>query len=236
MYYSDYLQWERTVVPGAYVPGDQASLRAAKKLKSLCQDMGLKLCLMQPIMNFEGCLNAADREEAMSTAEACLRITSALAIPMVLIASRWQPAVPISYDLEVIAKDLGDLADYAASLEPPVSLAYEAIGWGEVVNRWQQAWEVVKIASRLNLGLTIDTFNWLAREYADPSVQGGIRQGGQQEFEASLQEFLQTVPGDKIFFLQIADGRKFARPLMPSGEDLPLLLQWSRKNVSFFFA
>lgn len=194
--------------------------------------MGMAVCLMQPIMDFEGCLEPHDREEAMDKAEACLRITSALAIPMVLIASRWQPAVPISHDIKVIAQDLGQLADYGHSLQPPVKIAYEAIGWGEVVNRWQQAWQAVCLADRPNLGLVVDTFNWLAREYADPFVSGGVKQGAQQEFEQSLSEFLRTVPGERIFFLQIADGKRFSRPLQPSGEDLPLLLQWSRKHVS----
>jgi len=232
VYYPDYLKWERAVVPNAYIPGDAASLRAAKKLKSLCQDMGMNLCLMQPIMDFEGCLLPHDREEAMIKAQACLRITSALSISLVLIASRWQPSVPITSDLTVIAQDLGELADYGAELSPPVSISYEAIGWADVVNQWQQAWEVVRIADRPNLGLVIDTFNWLCREFADPYVQGGIQPGAQEYFESSLQEFLDVVPGHKLFFLQIADGRRFSRPMQPSGEDLPLMLQYSRKNVS----
>ena len=232
MYYPDWLAWERSVIVGPFSEGDVVSLRAAKKLRIICTELGLAITALQPILDFEGCLEQEDRDAAFAKAKAFVKITSALGAPVACIASRWGSIVPISHDLDILAADLGDLADFAATVLPPVKVAYEAVAWGEVVNTWSQAWEVVRLVDRPNLGLLIDTYNWLAREYADPFTLSGLQSEAEERFSERLQDFGSSVDGSKIFFLQIADARKMSPPLKPSGEDMPLIQQWSRKHVS----
>jgi len=111
------------------------------------------------------------------------------------------------------------------------------LSWGTHVNTWKQAWRCVSHTPRSNLGLIIDSFNSLAREYADPYNPNGT--GLQRSPSASatflaahLQELSRTVPGNKIFLFQVADaarpppGSVFSKP--PSDPSVPRLQPWSR--------
>src|SRR5205823_2387493 len=75
--------------------------------------------------------------------------------------------------------------------------------WGKAVNRWSQAWNIVKRANHPHLGLILDSFHTLSLR-DDPS---GIA----------------DVPGEKIFFMQLADA-----PLLAMD-----VLQWARHYRSF---
>ena len=82
-------------------------------------------------------------------------------------------------------------------------IGYEALAWGKAVNRWSQAWNIVKRANHPHLGLILDSFHTLSLR-DDPS---GIA----------------DVPGEKIFFMQLADA-----PLLAMD-----VLQWARHYRSF---
>ena len=77
-------------------------------------------------------------------------------------------------------------------------ICYEALAWSTFVNPYEQSWDVVRMADHPALGLCIDSFHILSRG-SDPA---GIR----------------DIPGEKLFFLQLADA-----PSMDMD-----LLQWSR--------
>jgi hypothetical protein len=88
---------------------------------------------------------------------------------------------------------------------------------------------------RSNLGLIVDSFNSLAREYADPyNAQTGLQRSAGASaiyLRQHLQHLLSTVPGDKIFLFQTADAslppsHLSTPPLESSGT--PRLLPWSR--------
>jgi 4-hydroxyphenylpyruvate dioxygenase len=85
-------------------------------------------------------------------------------------------------------------------------IAYEALAWGRHVNTWSQSWDVVRRGDHPALGLCLDSFHVLSRT-PEPEAISPISE----------------IPGDKIFFLQLADA-----PLMSMD-----VLQWSRHHRLF---
>ncbi|KAF8201270.1 xylose isomerase-like protein [Mycena galopus ATCC 62051] len=51
-----------------------------------------------------------------------------------------------------------------------VRIGYEALAWGTVVDNWEQVWDVVRRVGRENVGIILDSFNFLGNQYADPTV------------------------------------------------------------------
>ena len=100
-----------------------------------------------------------------------------------------------------IAEQLHTLAERAAARGMRVS--YEALAWGRHVNTYDRSWEIVRRADHPALGLCVDSFHILSRG-SDPA---GIR----------------DIPGEKLFFLQLADA-----PHMDMN-----VLQWSRHHRLF---
>ena len=82
-------------------------------------------------------------------------------------------------------------------------MSYEALAWGRYVNTYERSWEIVRRADHPALGLCVDSFHILSRG-SDPA---GIR----------------DIPGEKLFFLQLADA-----PHMDMD-----VLQWSRHHRLF---
>ena len=82
-------------------------------------------------------------------------------------------------------------------------MSYEALAWGRHVNTYDRSWEIVRRADHPALGLCVDSFHILSRG-SDPA---GIR----------------DIPGDKLFFLQLADA-----PHLDMN-----VLQWSRHHRLF---
>lgn len=110
------------------------------------------------------------------------------------------------------------------------------LSWGAHVNTWRQAWACVNFRPRSNLGLIVDAFNSLAREYADPYTPSGLQRSPSASsvyLKRHLADLRTTVPGNKIFLFQIADaglppaGTSLAIPPSPES-GIPRLQQWSR--------
>lgn len=104
------------------------------------------------------------------------------------------------------------------------------------MNTWRQAWACVNRKPRSNLGLIVDAFNSLAREYADPYTPSGLQRSAAASsvyLKRHLADLRMTVPGNKIFLFQIADaglppaGSALATPPPPES-GIPRLQQWSR--------
>ena len=89
---------------------------------------------------------------------------------------------------------------------------------------------------RPNLGLIIDSFNSLAREYADPYTPSGLQRSislSTTFLQRHLDDLARTVPGDRIFLFQIADATlpEPSSPLStppPHDSGIPRLQPWSR--------
>ena len=97
------------------------------------------------------------------------------------------------------AADLHEMAERAA--RRGLRVGYEALAWGRHVKRWREAWQIVQQADHPALGLIVDSFHTLALG-DDPA---GIA----------------DVPGERIFFVQLADapltggGRAVLEPAFP---------------------
>ncbi len=164
-----------------------------KEVGNMIRDMGLEIMLFQPLRDFEG-LPEALRAKAFDRAERKFDLMQELGTDLVLICSSVHPAALGGIDRA--AADFHELGERAA--KRGLRVGYEALAWGKHVNDHRDAWEIVRRADHANIGLIIDSFHTLARKI-DP-------------------ETLRRIPGDKIFFVQLADA-----PLIDMD-----LLYWSR--------
>ncbi|GAC93625.1 4-hydroxyphenylpyruvate dioxygenase [Pseudozyma hubeiensis SY62] len=163
----------------------------------------------------------------------------ALGTHLLLICSSNTPAPRTTGDADTIVKDFLEISDMASSFSSQtgweINVGYEALSWGAHIDLWSQAWNIVRLVNRDNIGLIFDSFNTLAREFADPCSTSGIQEpisSTLSALERSLAQ-IRTVPGDKIFLLQIGDARKMPSPLEPSpreGEPRPSRMIWSRSS------
>ncbi|KAK0523801.1 hypothetical protein OC834_005767 [Tilletia horrida] len=122
----------------------------------------------------------------------------------------------------------------------PFKIGYEALSWGTHVDVWRAAWSVVcATPAHAPIGLVLDSFNTLAREWADPCSPTGIAQPESEADERrrqSVRAMRELLLPERIFFLQIADARRCATPLAPSpnrAEPRPARMIWSRSNRLF---
>lgn len=222
-------------LPPSKQDGDSTSKFAAAALHDLVESFGMSISCWQPIRSFEGFVDEKDRADARTFARGILDIMPILGTTLVLCCTNSAGAPQTTGDLTRCAEDLAWLADEAAACDPPIRVMYEGLSFGAHRRSWQDAWEVVELANRPNLGLCLDSFNTLALEWADPySVSGTLSPSVDSDLEKNLAELVQRVPGDKIFFYQVADGRFMSPPMSPPTDpSIPPIRPWSRGNRLF---
>ncbi|WP_417579550.1 bifunctional sugar phosphate isomerase/epimerase/4-hydroxyphenylpyruvate dioxygenase family protein [Pelagibacterium sp.] len=159
----------------------------------MVRDHGLEIALFQPFRDFEG-LPEPERGRALDRAERKFDVMEELGTDLVLICSNVSPAALGGIDRA--AADLRELGERAE--RRGLRIGYEALAWGRHVNDHRDAWEIVRRADHANVGLIVDSFHTIARKI-DPQT-------------------IRSIPGDKIFFVQLADA-----PLIDMD-----LLYWSR--------
>ncbi|WBU63778.1 bifunctional sugar phosphate isomerase/epimerase/4-hydroxyphenylpyruvate dioxygenase family protein [Paracoccus aerodenitrificans] len=164
-----------------------------REVGQMIRDHGLEVMLYQPFRDFEG-LPEPLRTRAFDRARHKFDLMADLGAEQMLICSSVHPQAMGGIDRA--ADDLAELAGIAA--ERGIRLGYEALAWGRHVNDHRDAWEIVRRADHPALGLILDSFHSLGRRI-DP-------------------ETIRRIPGDKIFFVQLADA-----PLIEMD-----LLYWSR--------
>ncbi|KZT70017.1 xylose isomerase-like protein [Daedalea quercina L-15889] len=179
-------------------------LKAAKEVREMCHELGLKILVVHPFSEFEGYEDEQKRKTNMERARAWFKVLAALDCQMLQVGS--SDVLKSSSDYSVIARDLRVLADEAAAQDPPIKIAYEMWAWGCYVNTWEHTWEVCKRVDRPNFGLCLDTFQISARAYADPTSSDGRLLAAQERLADSLSALSQTIPPEKIFYFQISDG------------------------------
>ena len=95
-------------------------------------------------------------------------------------------------------------------------LAYENWCWSTHAPDWSDIWDIVQKVDRPNIGLNLDTFQTGGKEWGDPTTASGKLDKPEaqleKDFEASMDKLAKTVPGDKIYFLQISDAYKPKTP------------------------
>ncbi|MFD7776690.1 bifunctional sugar phosphate isomerase/epimerase/4-hydroxyphenylpyruvate dioxygenase family protein [Streptomyces sp. NPDC001939] len=175
-----------------------ASPLTPEEIKARTADLGLTVDLYQPMRDIEA-VPPQEFERNLRRAEHKFRLMNRLGTDTVLVCSSVSPhAVD---DDALAAEHLHRLAESAQ--EHGVRVAYEALAWGRHVSTYDHAWRIVEAADHPALGTCLDSFHILARG-SDPK---GI----------------EDIPGEKIFFLQLADA-----PLMALD-----VLQWSRHYRCF---
>ncbi|THD76806.1 sugar phosphate isomerase/epimerase and 4-hydroxyphenylpyruvate domain-containing protein [Thalassobius vesicularis] len=159
----------------------------------LVRDHGLEITLFQPFRDFE-CLPEPLRSKAFDRAERKFDLMQELGTDLILVCSSVHPNSLGGIDRA--ANDLHELGERAA--KRGLRVGYEALAWGRHVNDHRDAWEIVRRADHQNIGLILDSFHTLGRKLSPESIR--------------------SIPGDKIFFVQLADA-----PLIDMD-----LLYWSR--------
>ncbi|MEJ5220339.1 TIM barrel protein [Cognatishimia sp. D5M38] len=169
---------------------DEASPR---EIGNMIRDHGLEITLFQPFRDFEA-LPEPYRAKAFDRAERKFDVMQELGTDLILICSSVHPKSLGGIDRS--AADFHELGERAA--KRGLRVGYEALAWGRHIDDHRDAWEVVRRADHPNTGLILDSFHTLGRKL-DP-------------------ESIRSIPGDKIFFVQLADA-----PLIEMD-----LLYWSR--------
>ncbi|MFF8673509.1 bifunctional sugar phosphate isomerase/epimerase/4-hydroxyphenylpyruvate dioxygenase family protein [Streptomyces sp. NPDC015242] len=175
-----------------------ASPLTPEEIRARCADLGLGIDLYQPMRDIE----AVPEEEFarnLRRARHKFELMRRLGADTVLVCSSVSPQAVD--DDALAAEQLSRLAD--AARDSGVRVAYEALAWGRHVSTYEHAWRVVETAGHPALGTCLDSFHILSRG-SDPR---GI----------------EDIPGEKIFFLQLADA-----PLLAMD-----VLQWSRHYRCF---
>lgn len=178
-----------------------ASSLAPEEIRARCADLGLTIDLYQPMRDVEA-LPEQEFARALRRARHKFELMRRLGADTVLVCSS---VLPHAVDDDALAAEqLGRLAGLAQ--DHGIRVAYEALAWGRHISTYDHAWRVVEAAGHPALGTCLDSFHILSR-YGDPKDLEGIG----------------DIPGDKIFFLQLADA-----PLLAMD-----VLQWSRHYRCF---
>ncbi|MBS8228205.1 bifunctional sugar phosphate isomerase/epimerase/4-hydroxyphenylpyruvate dioxygenase family protein [Vannielia litorea] len=166
-----------------------ADLRSPRDVGQRIRDAGLEVMLFQPFRDFEG-LPGPLRAKAFDRAERKFDVMQELGCDLVLVCSSVHPEGLGGIDRA--AADFAELGERAAARG--LRVGYEALAWGRHVNDHRDAWEVVRRADHPSVGLILDSFHTLGRGI-DP-------------------ETIRRIPGDRIFFVQLADAPQIDMDLL----------------------
>lgn len=151
-----------------------------REVGDLIRSMGLNITLFQPFRDFEG-LPEPLRAKAFDRAERKFDLMQELGTDLMLVCSNCHTEALGGIDRA--AADFAELGERAAARG--LRVGFEALAWGRHVNDHRDAWEIVRRADHDSVGLVLDSFHTLARKI-DPDT-------------------IRRIPGDKIFFVQLAD-------------------------------
>ncbi|WP_316016113.1 bifunctional sugar phosphate isomerase/epimerase/4-hydroxyphenylpyruvate dioxygenase family protein [Roseobacter sp. HKCCA0434] len=166
-----------------------ADIRGPREVGRRIRDAGLELMLFQPFRDFEGMTGHA-RTLAFDRAERKFDVMQELGVDLMLVCSSVHPQAHGGIDRA--ADDFAELGTRAAARD--LRVGYEALAWGRHVDDHRDAWEIVRRADHPSVGLILDSFHTLARGI-DP-------------------ETIRRIPGDRIFFVQLADAPRISMDLL----------------------
>lgn len=175
-----------------------AAPQSPEEVRALCDRLGLRIALYQPFRDAEG-VTEPEFAQILRRAEAKFALMDRLGVDTVLVCSN--VATASIDDDAVSAAQLARLADRADAHGK--RLAFEALAWGRYIDDYRRAWRIVERADHSALGVCLDSFHILSRGH-DPAD-------------------IERIPGDKIFFVQLADA-----PLLSMD-----VLSWSRHHRLF---
>ena len=168
------------------------------EIRQRCMDLGLEIITFQPFRDFEG-MPPEKRARAFARAERKFDLMAELGCDLLMVCSSVAPDSLGGIDRA--AADFRELGERAA--KRGMRVAFEALAWGLHINDYRDAWEVVRRADHLAVGVVLDSFHTYSRK-TDLGV-------------------MRSIPGDRIFLVQMADA-----PIMSMD-----ILSWSRHYRSF---
>jgi 4-hydroxyphenylpyruvate dioxygenase len=175
-----------------------ASDHSPEEIRALARRLGLSLDLYQPLRDIEG-VDEAVFVENLRRAAATFATARRLGIDTVLVCSNVATA---TVDSDAHSADqLRRLGDVAA--DHGIRVAFEALAWGRFVDDYRRAWRIVELADHPAVGVCLDSFHVLSRGHDPASIE--------------------QIPGDKIFYLQLADAPALSMDV----------LSWSRHHRLF---
>ncbi|KAI9729560.1 MAG: hypothetical protein M1834_006756 [Cirrosporium novae-zelandiae] len=200
----------------------------ARQIADICAENGLEILSLCPFMDFEGYNSPLSLR--LNTAQHWMEVCRALGATYFQVPS--QSDDNSIGDEHVIVEELRQLADLgAASDEPPVYIAYEALAWGKYINLWEESLHIVEAVNRPNFGVCLDIFHIAAKLWGDNQIPQGKLPDGEKALQQSLDLLVKKCPLEKLYYVQLSDGELFDPPLSPEHplwkEGEPPGLTWS---------
>lgn len=208
----------------------------AKLIKTMCKAKGIEIMLLQPFANLEGWPQDSDgRKDAWERVYGWIRIMEACGCKTMQVGSTDTPADSITTDGDAIVDDLRELADLLAKTN--MRVAYENWCWSTHAPDWADVWDICRRVDRENFGLCLDTFQSAGGEWGDSTTNSAMVEDGrsaeqvEKDWKTSCERLSSTIPGDKIFLLQISDAYKPLEPFAAEAdaEGMRPRARWSGK-------
>lgn len=165
-----------------------------------------------PFNNCEGLLSPSAKAAKLQELKLWFEIAHILGTDIIQIPCTFMTE-GVTGDLDIVARDLREIADLGAKQNPPFRFAYENLCWGTFNDTWERAWAVVKAVDRDNFGLCLDTFNIAGREYADPCAADGKNPDADVLFRESMRKMVQEIDVKKVFYVQVVDAERLREPM-----------------------
>ncbi|KID83489.1 3-dehydroshikimate dehydratase [Metarhizium guizhouense ARSEF 977] len=235
LFYEDLVDLAETIQGGNALENE---LAAAVMIQQMCQKRGLVIICLQPFMHYEGLIDRALHQKRIQEMHHWVKLAHNLNTDLILLPSSNLAPEHVSEDVDVIVRDMREVAEIGLQARPVIRYAFEALSWGTRVDTWEASWDVVKKVDRCNFGICLDSFNITGRIYADPSVSSGCTRDCDEAVVLSVAGIASEVDVSKLFLLQVADAERLSRPLTPQHEfydpEQPPRMSWSR-NARLFY-
>ncbi|KAG0646701.1 3-dehydroshikimate deHydratase [Hyphodiscus hymeniophilus] len=209
IFYEDLLYLASSYVGGA-TPKNQ--VLAAHQIRTLCDSLHLQIMALGPFSDFEGRLDPAIRAQKLKELKVWFEVGRVLGTDIIQIPCTFMTE-GVTGDIEIVARDLREIANLGAKENPPYKFAYENLCWGTFNDTWEKSWAVVQAVDRDNFGLCLDTFNIAGREWADPASPTGMVENGDEVFTESMRRMARTIDVRKVFYVQVVDAERLKQPL-----------------------
>jgi 4-hydroxyphenylpyruvate dioxygenase len=169
-----------------------------REVAKMVADLGLKILAFQPFRDFEG-MPEPQRARTFARAERKFDLVQELDCDLLFVCSNVSPDSMAGLDRA--AADFHELGERAA--KRGIRIGYEALAWGRHIHDYRDAWEIVRRADHLAIGVVLDSFHIFSRRTDLKPIR--------------------TIPAEKIFLVQLSDA-----PLLDMD-----LMQWSRHFRGF---